>query len=431
MAQRFDLSQVAAEAATTLATLDVQSGDFDTAIVALERVVATAQGERDTSGEMRGRYHLAHIHLEHGRLAEAQELFRLAAVAATEAGRPWAPYGFDARYHQAMTALLRGRWDEALEIADFAGQAPPTDAEALLLTVKMLVAAGRGDDSVLRHYHQLKGSWPREGMVATNSGAAAIDLLGARGDLPGVWRVHDEVVAAMSEVWSPMFQARIRLSTLVLGHLAGAVEQLSGPERTTSRDRADELVDAIDAVSRRTSARPRGFGPEGRAWVARGRAEHLRLCWLVGADVDVEELVSAWSRAVGLFDELGHLHEAARSRARLAVVLSRVGRTAEASTVAAEARRDAGVLGATPVLRELGSVAAPRSGPRPSGALTPREEEILRLVALGRSNGEVGRQLFISTKTVSVHVSNILAKLGAAGRTEAVALARRQGLLDE
>ena len=66
---------------------------------------------------------------------------------------------------------------------------------------------------------------------------------------------------------------------------------------------------------------------------------------------------------------------------------------------------------------------------RADATLTARETEILGLVAQGRSNGEIGRQLFISTKTVSVHVSNILAKLGAAGRTEAAAIARRDGLL--
>ncbi len=48
----------------------------------------------------------------------------------------------------------------------------------------------------------------------------------------------------------------------------------------------------------------------------------------------------------------------------------------------------------------------------------------------GRTNGEIGKQLFISTKTVSVHVSRILAKLGASGRTEAAAIARRRGLVD-
>ena len=66
-----------------------------------------------------------------------------------------------------------------------------------------------------------------------------------------------------------------------------------------------------------------------------------------------------------------------------------------------------------------------------SASLTPREWEILGLVAQGRSNGEIGRQLFISTKTVSVHVSNVLAKLGASGRTEAAAIARRDGLLPD
>ncbi len=77
----------------------------------------------------------------------------------------------------------------------------------------------------------------------------------------------------------------------------------------------------------------------------------------------------------------------------------------------------------------------PRPGRRPrttrDAALTAREEEVLALVAEGRSNGEIARTLFISAKTVSVHVSNIMAKLGAGSRTEAVAVARREGLLSE
>ncbi len=55
---------------------------------------------------------------------------------------------------------------------------------------------------------------------------------------------------------------------------------------------------------------------------------------------------------------------------------------------------------------------------------------MLGLVSLGRSNGEIAAQLFISAKTASVHVSNILAKLGAASRTEAASIARREGLID-
>lgn len=55
--------------------------------------------------------------------------------------------------------------------------------------------------------------------------------------------------------------------------------------------------------------------------------------------------------------------------------------------------------------------------------LTPREVEVLRLVSAGRSNRQIGEELFISAKTASVHVSNILAKLGVSGRGEAAALA--------
>jgi DNA-binding NarL/FixJ family response regulator len=63
--------------------------------------------------------------------------------------------------------------------------------------------------------------------------------------------------------------------------------------------------------------------------------------------------------------------------------------------------------------------------------LTPREEEVLRLVAQGLTNRQIGRRLEISEKTASVHVSNILAKLDASGRVEAVTVAHRRGLLHE
>jgi DNA-binding NarL/FixJ family response regulator len=63
--------------------------------------------------------------------------------------------------------------------------------------------------------------------------------------------------------------------------------------------------------------------------------------------------------------------------------------------------------------------------------LTARELEVLRLVAAGRRNNDIAEQLFISTKTASVHVSNILAKLGAASRGEAAAIAHELHLFDE
>ncbi len=62
--------------------------------------------------------------------------------------------------------------------------------------------------------------------------------------------------------------------------------------------------------------------------------------------------------------------------------------------------------------------------------LTAREREVLALVAEGLTNREIGRRLFISEKTASVHLSNLMAKLNVSSRTEAVTVAQRRGLLD-
>jgi DNA-binding NarL/FixJ family response regulator len=77
---------------------------------------------------------------------------------------------------------------------------------------------------------------------------------------------------------------------------------------------------------------------------------------------------------------------------------------------------------------QLGDEPAPREQLDP---FTPRERSVLRLVALGRTNRQVGDELFISEKTVSVHLSRIMAKLGATRRAEAVAIAMDRGLLEE
>jgi DNA-binding CsgD family transcriptional regulator len=63
--------------------------------------------------------------------------------------------------------------------------------------------------------------------------------------------------------------------------------------------------------------------------------------------------------------------------------------------------------------------------------LTDREREVLLLVAAGHSNPEIAKALFISAKTASVHVSNILAKLGVSGRVEAAAVVHRLGVIRE
>lgn len=92
---------------------------------------------------------------------------------------------------------------------------------------------------------------------------------------------------------------------------------------------------------------------------------------------------------------------------------------------------------ATPVSDGAPTAAGPPPGTPPAAAaiaarslgLSPREVEVLGLVALGRSNGEIAEELFINRKTASVHVTHILDKLGVSNRVEAAMVAARAGLV--
>jgi DNA-binding NarL/FixJ family response regulator len=151
-------------------------------------------------------------------------------------------------------------------------------------------------------------------------------------------------------------------------------------------------------------------GPETRASEAPLHAEELRWRWSADdAPPPADELVAAWRAAEEAAVAYGSVPEVAQTRVRLAGVLRAAGDADGAREAADRAREAAHAMGAKPLLAELtaiGSAPPPATG---SGTttLTPREAEILALVAEGRSNGEIGKQLFISTKTVSVHVSNI------------------------
>ncbi|MFC6935671.1 response regulator transcription factor [Actinomadura yumaensis] len=267
-----------------------------------------------------------------------------------------------------------------------------------------------------------------------------------RGD-PGTALAHVEAVLE----WADLHETgNIRIATTGLwAHAEIAARARAAGDGEAAR-RSEAAADRLLELARRTVAAtydgvPRAWlGFEGHAWAARAEAEHRRVHGV--HDVDL------WRTSVESFvygGGEGFVYEVARSRWRLAEALAENGERGEAAAEWAASLAAAERLGAAPLasaLKDLGRRARlpagarpPAEAARPGGTggraapgavavLTVREREVLKLVAEGRNNKEIAATLFISPKTASVHVSNILAKLGVTSRTQAAAVAHREGL---
>jgi len=132
-------------------------------------------------------------------------------------------------------------------------------------------------------------------------------------------------------------------------------------------------------------------------------------------------------RAFTTWQRVGAPYLAARIRTEIAAALSALGDAEGAELERDAARAVFRDLGATPDLERLGGTSAVRSA-QPFG-LTPRELEVLRLVASGRTNRAIADQLFLSEKTVDRHVSNLFTKLDVSTRAAATAFAYQHKLV--
>jgi DNA-binding CsgD family transcriptional regulator len=200
--------------------------------------------------------------------------------------------------------------------------------------------------------------------------------------------------------------------------------------RERQLEHAQGLIERFDSLLASVAGTPPQRAPACRATCA---AELTRITGEPGAEL--------WAEAQRLWEVAGDPYEAARAGWRGAeALLTEGGDREEAERLVREAHSVAEKLGAAPLRKELEALARrARFELGPAGTpseidrldLTPRELEVLGLLALGRTNRDIAAELFISEKTASVHVSRILSKLGARNRAEAAAIAHRLGLQPE
>lgn len=424
-----------ADALVSLSYLALREGDVEGALASLESARERARRAGSHETELRAWFNTAMAQHELGELDAAAATVAAALVVAEERGRRWSSYGRELAWLAQIVDHARGEWDAVLQRTRLLLPGAIGIARTMMLATAALAHAGRGDwdelDRVVAEVRPPGGdlraaALHREEEVRLAAWAAIeADLWRGRGS---------EVAPALQEAFERVEHkddpAEIRLIALLLAALADVARHpaRAGASQQTGRDAVAEALTRLDRAVQDSRPRADALGPEAWLWHARGRAEAAR--------ADRVEEAEHWRAVVELATPAFRPHEAL-SRWRLAEALLEVG-DGPAEAAVAELERAGGIatdIGARPQLEAIQATArrfrVPLPGARTTGPgpLTPRERAVLELVARGMTNRAVGSELFISEKTVSVHLSRVMAKLGASGRTEAVALAMARGLL--
>jgi ATP/maltotriose-dependent transcriptional regulator MalT len=248
-----------------------------------------------------------------------------------------------------------------------------------------------------------------------------------------------EEARALFERALPHRPALVGLGTLALeeGDALGAADIAERILRRVGEAAPIERVPALELLARARAALA-GFDRAGEALVeltdiaARLGTPYLRgRARLVAGEVaelsgDHEQARRSLEDALDLFGECAAPYEAALSRLALSRTLSSLGRADAAGAEAARARAAFAKLGATRDASRSGGIGQEAGG---LGELTPREREVLKLVAQGLSDAAIAERLVVSPHTVHRHVANVRTKLRLPSRAAAVAYATREGLL--
>jgi DNA-binding CsgD family transcriptional regulator len=351
-----------------------------------------------------------------------------------------------------------GRWDEAIEVIEHAlALAPPQQhIRSALRLLAGEIALRRGDVSgALEHAAAARtalGTIAFKHRVEQDVPLTQLDV-----ELCLAEGKPAEALAAVTALDGRLaLPEDPRYSWPLLAAAARAVAAAAPAAATSSDGRPAELLQRLRALAAQMPA----FGPVQRANRLTFSAEALRAAGALSAagalpaagvgqpgtaeasgTADPGKVLACFDTAAAAWEHVGDPYPHAVVLLHGAEAALAAGDRDRAAERLRRASDLASRLGARPLLEEIGSLA--RSARIPSAAegadrgaaatplgLTAREFEVLRLVADGRSNPDIAARLFISAKTVSVHVSNILAKLGVASRGEAAAAAHRLRLFD-
>jgi DNA-binding NarL/FixJ family response regulator len=398
-------------------------------LFAAAQAQAAAAGNPDI--ELRALYCLAEVGNQLGELASACAGFDQGAALAQRLGLGWSWFGIFMRGGQLRVRYRTGDWDECERLTAAVPEPVTTLAVAEVAAQGLGVLVARGRPAAQERLRQLVALAGADPVLDKDVAVWEAELATWEGDLDRARAAIRRGLAAADAIerfdqvlegaWVAMNGLTVEAERAHQARAAGDTATLT--DATAAGRALLERVRATVAQAHRTGL---AHDVHLRGRHARAEAEWTRL--------QGRSDPARWRAAVDA-SSYGHTYALARCRWRLAEALLAAGDTEQATAAAQEALDTATRLGAAPLqaaLRKLGVRGLAR-GPRPAtranpANLTPRELEVLELVATGLGNAEIARRLFISAKTVDHHVSAILTKLGVQRRQDAAAAARRLGL---
>jgi DNA-binding CsgD family transcriptional regulator len=421
LAGRLGDEEYRAEAMITLAQLGSEEGGDS--ITAAQVACETAKRIGSVRLELRAYNGFTHVLEGRGEHERAIQVGREGLARAEQLGL--ARFAAILAVNLAESLTSAGRWDEALQvIADTLSLDPAPRVRAFLLVLRGQIDVARGDQEAAARIVQQLDLLPTDtqphAQLKLPAACLTMEFLLAKGDLADALATVQAVLAQQ-----PGADPRYLWPLLATGMRACAEAGPAGLSPGASGPA--ELRQALQ----QTAAATAHVGPVERAYATMFAAEAGR----AGGHLDP----AAWDAATAAWESLGRPYPRAYALWRAAAAAAAVGNRAAAASRLQPAAELAGRLRARPLAQQIGQLArrtrieiagaAPATARAPFG-LTARELEVLRLVAAGRGNREIAAELFISPKTVSVHVSNLLGKLHAGSRGEAAATAHRLHIFD-